>query len=119
MAEIGGGRGATGKTIAGGINGPFRVLEGGIPYVTPTETREEGAIAGETRGESAIKHIYTSRYAFEEIFRRTHAHEVARLLRREMGYRLLDNRVHKLLGLSHTEATDGIAWQVQRGKKSG
>ena len=98
----------------GEIIGPFFVAH--IHNASRGKYHTVATIAG---GHHAIKHIYTSVYAFEYIGRRTHTHQVSRLVGGEYVVDNLYHLIHLLGRLAYSQSSYGIAICTQVGYKLG
>ena len=65
------------------------------------------------RRHHAIEHVDAARDALDQVIRRADAHEIARLIRREIGLARFDRREHIRLRLAHREAAERVARQVE------
>lgn len=74
VMQIGDGEGAASIAIAVGIDRSVIALEAGITYIGPAIVSEQGAMSGDTSGESTIEHIDPMGNAFHQILRRGHPH---------------------------------------------
>ena len=74
---------------------------------------EHRAVAGHAGGQHAVEHVHAPQHALDQAVRRTHAHQIARLMLRHEGHHLVQHLVHDLLGLAHGESADAEAGQIQ------
>ena len=94
-----------------------RRLRCGVADLQVAEAREQVAVARVARGHHAVEHVHALRHAFDQVFRRAHAHQVARLVRRQPVRRVRHDAQHLVLGLADADAADRVAGQVQRGQR--
>ena len=64
---------------------------------------------------NAVEEVHTAGHALNDVAGRTHAHEIAGLIRRHIGLYLLNDVVHHIRGLPYRQAADGVAVAVQLG----
>jgi hypothetical protein len=77
------------------------------------EAGEEVAVARVARGHHAVEHVDAAGHAFDQVFRRAHAHQVARLVRRQPVRRVRHDAQHLVLGLADADAAHRVARQVE------
>ena len=70
---------------------------------------EQHAVARVARRHHAIEHIYALRHRRHQVFRRTHPHQITRLILRQLRCGMFENALHVLLGFAHRQPADGIA----------
>ena len=70
-------------------------------------------MAGVAAGHDAVKQIHTAVHALNDVAGGANAHQVADLILGHVGLHLTDHFIHHLSGLTHSEAADGVAVQVQ------
>ena len=75
-------------------------------------TREAGARAAVPGGDHAIEHVDAAADCADDVFRQSHAHEVARLVLRHEGFCAVDRLHHQAVSFAHRDSADGITWQV-------
>ena len=63
----------------------------------------------------AVKEIHAPVYGLQDIRRRSHAHEIGRLVRRKIRNHSLNNLIHLLVALAHGQAADGVTVQLHPG----
>ena len=73
------------------------------------EGGEERAVPRVPRRHHAVEHVDAPVHAFHQVLRRSHAHQVARLVLGQRRHRRLEHLVHHRLGLAHGQAADGVA----------
>lgn len=74
---------------------------------------KQPAVAGVARGHHAVEHIHAMRHAVDQIFRRTHAHQVMRLVRGQHRANSAQHAVHLGLGFANTQTADGQPRKVK------
>ncbi|SCC91315.1 conserved hypothetical protein [Thiomonas sp. X19] len=74
------------------------------------------AVARIARGHDAVEQVDARAHPVHQIFRRTHAHEVARLVRGQARRGVAQQAQHVVFRLAHAQAADGVAGQVERGQ---
>ena len=88
-----------------------------VAQLEVTEAREQVAVARIARRHHAIEHVDAGLHAFDQVFRRAHAHQVARLVRRQPVRRVRDDLLHQWLGLADADAADRITRKVERDQR--
>ena len=73
---------------------------------------EQIAVAGVTGRHNAVEEIHTAMHRFQNILRRTHAHQIAGLVLGHIGLHGLNDAVHFLRFLAHGQTADGISVQI-------
>ncbi len=91
-----------------GIGGVTGVLQ--VDRAEPAEREAMPAVAGRHH---AVEHVDAARHRLHQVVGRADAHEVARLVRRQVRLHRLDHGEHHRLGLAHREAADGVALEVE------
>ena len=109
MAQVSGGVIPAGVAVAIGIQGRILLGVPAVGNVNPPVRREQRAVAGHAGRQHAVKQIHALRHAVDQIFRRAHAHQVARFVVRQPGADLRRYPMHLRLGFAHRQAADGIA----------
>ena len=65
--------------------------------------------------QDAVKEIHAAFYRLQNIFRCTNAHQVSRLLLRQIRHNLIQNTIHFRMGFPYRKTADGIAIQLHLG----
>ena len=86
----------------------------GILHHEPSRPRHRHAVARNARRENAVEHIDPVPYPREEVVRRADPHEIAWLVGGKQPHRIGEDLLHQLVRLTDTQASDGIARQIQR-----
>ena len=79
----------------------------------------KAAVAGGAGGQDAIKHIDATRHAFQQIFGRTDAQQVARLAIGQFGDGGLQHGPHQVFGFANGQPANGKAGEGQRADEAG
>ena len=95
------------------IVGPFGVAE--IDNALPGEDLAVAPVAGR---HDAVEHVDTAFDAFEDVHRRSHAHEVARAVLGKNLVDHLDHFVHFLCRFAHGQSADGVTFGIFLGHKA-
>src|SRR4051812_22093436 len=74
--------------------------------VHPSVSREYSSIPAHARWGDAIEQVHPALHAFDEIFRKAHAHEIAWTVERQCVVNHLEHAVHVRLGLADGKAAD-------------
>ena len=98
---------------AGGVDGRLVGLVAAVAQAQVAKAGEEVAVARIAGGHHAVEHVDALAHAFHQIFRRAHAHQVARLVGRQLVADVAEDALHLGLGLADRQAADGVAGQVQ------
>src|SRR5437868_10049247 len=114
MSQIRPGIPLANHTTAVGIDGSPVILISSMLDDDVTVPREEPAVARMASRHDAIEHIDTKRDRFEEVRRRTHAHQIPGLFVWQMRLNLIDDLVHQGLRLSNSQSADRIARKIHR-----
>ena len=108
MVQVGAGEVAAG--VAGAllvqrthVHPVLRILD-----LDVAEAGEQHAVARIARRHHAVEHVDALRDRLHDVFRRAHAHQVARLVLRQLRRGVPQNAQHVFLGLAHRQAADGI-----------
>src|SRR5215471_5534406 len=109
MAQVRPGVMLTGITVTVRIKGTFistilRVLD----YYTSCRGKQK-AIARVTRGQDTVEHVDSSTHALEQVVWFTNPHEIARLVRRQLGCSMRGEVIHDVPWFTNAQATYGIA----------
>ena len=64
-------------------------------------------------GHDAVEHIDPLRHRVNDVLRRAHAHQVARLVFRQLVAAVGDNLAHFLLRLTHRKPAQGVAVEAE------
>src|SRR6266850_4103792 len=83
---------------------PLRVF-----HVQLAARREGLASAAIARWQHAIEHVNAPSHSFDQVLRRTDAHQITRAAVRHQRSKLLDYFKHYRLLFAHAETADGIA----------
>src|SRR5699024_7168281 len=62
-----------------------------------------------------VEEIHSSGDGLQDIGRRSHSHQISRLIHREIWNHTVQDPVHFLVGLPYSQSADGIAIQIQLG----
>ncbi|MDT4845161.1 hypothetical protein FQZ97_791400 [compost metagenome] len=102
----------TGVAGAGAVQRLVVCLVARVADFQVTEAGEQRAVARVARGHDAVEHVHAVGHALHQVFRRTDAHQVARLVRRQAVRRVRHDLQHLFFGLAHAHAADGVAGKV-------
>ena len=80
-----------------------------VADVDDTLARKELSVATIASRHHAVEHIDTTRNSLQDIYRSTHAHQVARLILWQYRIHNLNHRIHHLRRLTHSQTTNSIA----------
>ncbi len=103
------------RTRMAGTAGVQRLRVGLVAGVTQLQVAiagEHGAVACIAGGHDAVKHVHAIGHALHQVFGRAHAHQVARLVRRQAVRRVRHDLQHLVFGLAHAHAAHGVARKV-------
>ena len=78
--------------------------------------REQPAVARVAGRHHAVEHVDAGLDAVEQVFRRAHAHQVARLVGRQPWCGVAQHAQHLGLGLAHRQAADRVAVEADVGQ---
>src|SRR4051812_42662001 len=108
------------RVVATGIAAAPRI-ERAVVFGKPRVLDIDAALAGEElpvsripRRHDAIEHVDTSSNAFDQVLRRSGAHEVAGMVHRQACRRPLSHFVHDVRRLADTEAANGVTLEPER-----
>ena len=102
-----------------GVAGAGRVHRAHIAFVPcvahfqVAKAGEHMAVAGVAGGHDAIEHVDAALHTGDQIFWGANAHEVVRLVGRQLGANVLQHAHHVVFGLAHAQASHGNAGEVQ------
>lgn len=85
----------------------FAGFEFGVSEVVQTVFGPKTSVPGKTGRQDAVEHVYAPVYSFDDIFRTTDTHEVARFFRREKRTDRRERGVHIFFAFTHGESADG------------
>lgn len=97
---------------AGSVYGLVIHLVTGVADLQIAVAREDGAVACIAGRHHAVKHVHAVGNALHQVFGRTHAHQVARLVGGQQMRRVGHDLQHLVLGLAHGDAAHGIAGEI-------
>ena len=98
---------------AGGVEFGEILRPLGVAHVHDALPGEEHTVAAVARGHDAVEHVHAARDAFQDVRRRTDAHQVARAVVRQQRADELQHLVHLLRRLPHRQAADRVAFGVE------
>lgn len=78
-----------------------------IGYLHVSKARHRHFMTPEARGQNAVEHVDSAVNAFDEVFRSSNAHEVPRLVGREMGRDGIENGEHFFFRFPYRQSADG------------
>ncbi|MNS96680.1 hypothetical protein D3C72_1309930 [compost metagenome] len=84
------------------------ILVLGITDFYHTVSHEQMAVTGITRWHHAVEHIDTATHAFNQVFRLADAHQVTRLIFRNLRANMFKNAVHILFWLTDRQAAHSV-----------
>ena len=116
----------TAAEVLAGVAGAGRIERAGVGAVPGVldldvaEARKQVAVARITRRHHAVEHVDAGLDRAHQIFRRADAHQVTRLVRRQLGGSMCEDAHHVFLRLADRQAANGHAVEtdlVQSGQR--
>ena len=81
-----------------------------------TLTGHTSSVTSDTSRQDTVKHIYTTNHPIYQAIWRSHTHQIARFVfRQQLGCEVQDC-IHLLVGFSHCQTTDRVAWEIHANK---
>ena len=105
---------AAGIAPAAGLDGLQVVLVLGVADAHRAERGEVVAVARVAGRHDAVEHVHAARHRFHQVLGPAHAHEVARLVRRQLRAGVLQHRIAFGLGLADRQAADRVTVEADR-----
>ena len=103
---------AAGGAVAVVVERPWVGAELGALDVEAAVAGERGAVPAHARGRDAVEEVDAAQHAFDEIFGKADAHEVARPVARQLAVDDLEDAVHVGLRFADRESADAEAGPV-------
>ena len=113
MPDIGAGEIPAGRALTARLDRPRIDRKALIRQMHDAAHREDRRVAGIAARHHAVKEVDAPRRRFDDILRRTDAHEIADLLLRHMRLDVLDDIIHHLGRLTDGQSADRIAVHIE------
>ena len=119
VMQVGRREAPAGVAVAALVYGPVLTSKRGTVHVHPPATSEQAAVASHARGKGAVEDVHSASHALNQVFRRTHPHEVSwpvagQGLPHEGSY-----LVHLGLRLSHAQPANRVSVKVHSYQRGG
>ena len=82
-------------------------------YVDLAVRRHGASVSRKSRRKYAVKHINAALYAFEKMIRGAYAHDITRLILRQIISSIVKHFVHELARFANAQAAYGVSRQVE------
>ena len=113
MPQIGAGKVAARVTFTGLVQGFFILFEAFVFDGKPASGSEQSSSSGIAAGHDAIEHIDAVFHREQNLFRRSGAHQIARLLFRHLRNDKRNDPIKVLPRFADTQTADRVAFKIE------